>query len=307
MSIFDRGVPSDFSKPTELPSDEQQRDRWQEANRSWWQSNPMRYDWFGDHEVEEFSREFYEQVDKRFFDATRHFMPWKKIPFDPLVDFEALADQDVLEIGVGNGSHAQLFSSHAKSFNGIDLTDYAVESTTRRLECFGIDAKIQQMDAENLEFPDESFDLVWSWGVIHHSADTRQILSEIARVLRPGGRCITMVYHRSLWFYYLYRGLVPGIFQGKFFTGKSLAQIVEGNTDGAIARYYGADDWTALVSEFMDVDDLAIYGQQNELLPLPGSNFKESLCNAVPDPLARFFLTTCKQGSFLVSTQHKRD
>jgi ubiquinone/menaquinone biosynthesis C-methylase UbiE len=307
MTIFDRGVPSDFNKPTDLPADDEQRDRWQDANRSWWQSNPMRYDWLGENAVEEFSREFYEEVDRRFFGCTRAHMPWKEIPFDPLIDFTALAKQDVLEIGVGSGSHAQLLSSHAKSFNGIDLTDYAVESTRRRLACFGIEATIQQMDAENLKFDDNSFDFVWSWGVIHHSADTRKILSEIHRVLRPGGRCVTMVYHRSLWFYYIYRGLIPGLFAGKFFQGKSLTQVVEGGTDGAIARYYGISDWRDLVSEFMEVEDVTIYGQQNELLPLPGSNFKERVCDLIPDALGRAFLTTCKQGSFLVSSQRKRE
>ena len=195
MSIFDRGMPSDISAPTQLPTDEKQHDRWQEANRSWWQSNPMRYDWLGDNPAEEFSREFYEEVDRRFYQSVRAYMPWKKLPFDPVIDFESLTNQDVLEIGVGSGSHAQLLSSNAKSFTGIDLTDYAVESTNRRLNCFGIDATVKQMDAEHLEFPDESFDFVWSWGVIHHSADTRQILSEIQRVLKPGGRCVTMVYH----------------------------------------------------------------------------------------------------------------
>jgi SAM-dependent methyltransferase len=233
-------------------------------------------------------------------------MPWNEIPFDPLVDFAALADQDVLEIGVGNGSHAQLLSSRADSYTGIDLTDNAVNATTQRLNCFGIDANISRMDAERLEFPDNSFDLVWSWGVIHHSADTRRILSEIARVLRPGGRCITMVYHRSFWFYYIYRGLIPGLFKFKFFRGMSLTQVVESGTDGAIARFYTIPDWKKLVSEFMDVERVEIYGQQDELLPLPGGEFKERICDAIPTSIAKSFLTRFKQGSFLVSIQRKR-
>ncbi|MBT40017.1 MAG: hypothetical protein CL938_15895 [Deltaproteobacteria bacterium] len=307
MSIFEQGVPKDFKTPTDLPTDDTQHDRWQKANRSWWQSHPMRYDWLDDVGAEEFSREFYVEIDRRFFESVRAYMPWRRTPFDPLIDFEALAEQDVLEIGVGNGSHAQLLASHARSFTGIDLTDYAIESTSRRMECFGIDATVKQMDAEHLEFPDDSFDFVWSWGVIHHSADTSKIISEINRVLRPGGRCVTMVYHRSLWFYYIYRGLIPGIFTGKFFQGKSLSHVVQtSGTDGAIARYYGISDWRALVSQYMEVDDVIIYGQQNELLPIPGSNLKERICSLLPDWLGRFFLTTCKQGSFLVSSQHKK-
>ena len=53
------------------------------------------------------------------------------------------------------------------------------------------------MDAEHLEFPDETFDFVWSWGVIHHSANTEAIIREIHRVLKPGGEARVMVYHRN--------------------------------------------------------------------------------------------------------------
>ncbi|MBK7629848.1 MAG: class I SAM-dependent methyltransferase [Ignavibacteriales bacterium] len=56
-----------------------------------------------------------------------------------------------------------------------------------------------KMDAEALQFEDNSFDFVWSWGVIHHSSNTRKILEEIQRVLKPGGEAIIMVYHRSIW------------------------------------------------------------------------------------------------------------
>jgi len=91
-------------------------------------------------------------------------------------------------VGVGCGSHAQLLAPpRAGSYTGIDLTDYAVECTRRRFWAIGLDGRIQQMDAENMEFPDASFDFVWSWGVIHHSSDTRKALAEITRVLRPGG------------------------------------------------------------------------------------------------------------------------
>ncbi len=80
---------------------------------------------------------------------------------------------------MGNGSHAQLLASHCKSFTGIDLTEYSIESTKKRMAVFGIaNATIIQMNAEQLDFPDNSFDYVWSWGVIHHSANTQKILED---------------------------------------------------------------------------------------------------------------------------------
>jgi SAM-dependent methyltransferase len=113
----------------------------------------MRYDFTDQISMPEFSRGFYEEIDRRFFQDANDYMPWTNIPFDPLIDFEALRRQDVLEIGVGNGSHAALLASHAKSFTGIDLTDYAVKSTSERLKCFRLSGRILQMDAEQMSSP----------------------------------------------------------------------------------------------------------------------------------------------------------
>ena len=67
------------------------------------------------------------------------------------------------------------------------------------------------MDAEKMDFADASFDFIWTWGVIHHSSNTRQILSEMSRILRPGGRAVVMVYHRSFLYYYVFNGFFRGV------------------------------------------------------------------------------------------------
>jgi 2-polyprenyl-3-methyl-5-hydroxy-6-metoxy-1,4-benzoquinol methylase len=164
-------LPPGFSSPTALPDGDKQ-DEWQQQNRSWWESNPMRYDWGDKIPAAEFTREFYEEIDKRFFFDSSRYMPRRERPFDEIIPFAELAGKEVLEIGVGNGSHAQLISPHCKSYTGIDLTEYAVKSTLRRFEVFKLKGVIRQMDAEKLDFPDGSFDFIWTWGVIHHSANT---------------------------------------------------------------------------------------------------------------------------------------
>lgn len=225
--------PSGFAGPTVLPASDEQHETWQKANREFWQDQPMRYDWKQRIAAPEFSPQFHEEIDRRFFSNASEFMPWNTLPFDPLIDFDHLHDKDVLEIGVGNGSHAALLCAHAKSFTGIDLTEYAVTSTSTRLQHAGLAGKIMQMDAERMQFPDQSFDFVWSWGVIHHSSDTRQVLKEIVRVLRPGGRAVTMVYHRSAWSYYFLGTFAHGIARGGFFKQGSLHKVVQSATDGA--------------------------------------------------------------------------
>src|SRR5438093_10597937 len=195
--VTKKDVPTGFETPTALPQTPAQAGAWQAYNRAWWGSHPMRYDWKEGLGIEDFSPQFYEEIDRRFFADAEDYFPAVRLPFDRLLPLDRLPDLDVLEIGVGSGSHAGLIASHARSFTGIDLTDYAVRSTSERMRLAGLNARILGMDAERMTFAPGSFDFIWSWGVIHHSADTRQVLSEMRRVLRPGGQAVVMVYYRN--------------------------------------------------------------------------------------------------------------
>lgn len=298
-------LPDGFSTPTELP-DSQKQQEWQRQNRAWWENNPMRYDWGDRIPAAEFSREFYEEIDRRFFFDAARYMPPKERPFDELIPFASLATSDVLEIGVGNGSHAQLIAPHCRSYTGIDLTEYAIKSTSKRFEAFGLKGTIRQMDAEKLDFPDASFDFIWTWGVIHHSANTGQILAEMNRVLRPGGTAVVMVYYRSFLYHYITTGLFRGILQGGFFKGRTIHELEQLHTDGAIARFYTRQEWAELArSKGFEIDEVKIKGQKSEVFLLPASRFKDTLMNLTPDALCRFITNTCAQGSFLITTLRK--
>jgi len=293
-------LPQGFSRPTALPASLDEQQGWQNANREWWESHPMRYDWKGGIPFKEFSREFYAEIDRRFFSAVELYAPCKKIPFDWLIDFDSLRTKDVLEIGVGNGSHAQLIAEHAKSFTGIDLTEYAVKSTAERMRVFGLAGTVLRMDAEQMQFPDNSFDSIWTWGVIHHSANTRKILEEMRRVLRPGGEALVMVYHRTVWEYYV-QGAMLALLSGQIFKPAALHASIQRRTDGAIARYYRRSEWEQLVSDLFVVKDVRVYGKKTELVPLPAGKLKDSLVCMVPNSFSRFLTNKCRWGSFLVT------
>jgi 2-polyprenyl-3-methyl-5-hydroxy-6-metoxy-1,4-benzoquinol methylase len=300
MNRFKSAVPQGFTNPTSLPVDNSEQELWQLDNRNWWQRHPMRYDWNTPIPHEEFSKEFYVEIDKRFYDAVSLFAPWKTVPFDFLLDFDSLQAKDVLEIGCGNGSHGQLLASHAKSYTGIDLTDYAVKSTSTRMSLWGLNGSVLKMDAETMQFPDRSFDLIWSWGVIHHSANTKEILKEMNRVLRPGGRAIVMVYYRSLWSYYA-AGSLLAVLRGKFPTRNEIHKSKQLATDGAIARYYTPRDWRMLTSGLFEVGSIRIYGQKEALIFLPGGKLKNLILRLTPNSFSRFLSGPCRMGSFLVS------
>jgi len=105
-------------------------------------------------------------------------------------------DRDVLEIGVGLGADHQLFAEAGSRLTGIDHTERAIEHVRRRFEAFGLQSDLRVANVESLPFPDQSFDLVYSWGVFHHTPDTPRAVGEAWRVLRPGGRARVMIYHR---------------------------------------------------------------------------------------------------------------
>lgn len=295
-----------FTDHSNLPKGDEQAKSWQSANKSWWEKNPMRYDFSEEINIKEFSKEFYNEIDSRFFRQVWEFMPWEKIPFDNLINFEAIAKQNVLEIGVGNGSHAKILSKHAKNYTGIDLTNYAVKSTKKRLKLFGLNGLVKKMDAEKLEFEDNSFDFVWSWGVIHHTSNTQNVLNEINRVLRPNGKIITMVYHLSPWHYYIRTIIGFGILKGDLFRGKSPDKILQDRTDGALARFYSVKEWSSIISKQFNIIKNSIYGTKHQLIPISDSKLKRFLVSLIPNKLGRFIANRPLIGWFLVSVFEKK-
>lgn len=129
--------------------------------------------------------------------------------------FIAARGSRVLEIGVGLGADHQRFAEAGAELWGIDLTERAVEHTRRRLASLGLESHLAVGDAEALDFPAESFDRVYSWGVLHHSPDTPKAVSEVYRVLKHGGAASIMIYHKwsmvglMLWLRYAFLGLRP--------------------------------------------------------------------------------------------------
>ena len=123
-------------------------------------------------------------------------MRYELEPYIPgFAGFAESAGKRVLEIGVGLGADHQRFAAAGAILSGIDLTERAVAHTKQRLTSLGLSSNIAVGDAENLPFPDDSFDVVYSWGVLHHSPDTPRAIDEVYRVLAPGGVARIMIYH----------------------------------------------------------------------------------------------------------------
>ncbi len=293
-----------FDQPIQHPRDEEEHHRWQIANRVWWESAPMRYDWRDRLHETAGSTAYFAEIDRRFLAAARQFMPWRSLPFDEVISFAELGDKDVLEIGVGHGTHAQLLAPRCRSFVGIDLTTTATAMTAKRLAAFGISGSVLQMDAERMAFRDGSFDYIWSWGVVHQSADTRRVLAEMYRVLRPGGCCTVMIYYRSWWNYYV-SGFLRWVFLGRCRTWRSVHHASQSGTDGAIARYYKPAEWREAIKDLFELKSIRIYGMKSDIVPLPHGRLKQFVMSMLPDSLSRFLTQHLRMGSFLVASMCK--
>jgi ubiquinone/menaquinone biosynthesis C-methylase UbiE len=160
--------------------------------------------------------------------------------------------KDILEIGVGMGAdHLEWARSSPSSLTGIDLTPHAIEHTSRRLQQAGAKSMLKVADAEELPFDDNSFDLVYSWGVIHHTPDTAKVVNEIYRVLRPTGEVRLMIYHKYsivgylLWLRYAALAGRPW---------RSLAEVYASHLESPGTQAFSVEEARAMFRQFKRVD-----------------------------------------------------
>ncbi len=120
-----------------------------------------------------------------------------------IVSFDRWAGRDVLEVGCGIATDGARFARAGARYTGVDRSATAISLARQRFEIDRLEGRFVEAALHSLPFEDESFDLVYSHGVIHHSPATERAVDEFHRVLRPGGTAIVMVYHRRSLNYYL--------------------------------------------------------------------------------------------------------
>jgi SAM-dependent methyltransferase len=190
-------------------------------------------------------------TEREYYDSARR----ERYKLEPYIfefaGFQEGRNKDVLEIGVGMGAdHAEWARSGPRSLTGVDLTPRAISHTRKRFQSMGLASDLRVADAERLPFTKNSFDLVYSWGVLHHSPNTDAAINEVFRVLRPGGRARIMIYHRySLTGYMLW--LRFGLFSGR--PSASLDEIYHDHLESPGTKAYSIEAAEDLFSQFSKV------------------------------------------------------
>ena len=134
---------------------------------------------------------FFRQLDEYRYDKL-NYLP-------RLVDFSSYRGKSLLEVGCGAGIDLVRFARARAIVTGIDLSKTAIDLALKNIEQNGLSADLQVMNGESMQFPDNSFDLVYAHGVLQYTANAEKMVAEIHRVLKPGGEAIVMVYNRNSW------------------------------------------------------------------------------------------------------------
>jgi len=182
--------------------------------------------------------------------------------------FSSSRGQRVLEIGVGMGADYEQWLRAGAIATGVDLSQESLAHTRQRCEIAGFKPDLHLADAEKLPFQNETFDVVYSYGVMHHSPDPAQCINEALRVLKPGGTARIMLYHDPsvtglmLWLRY-------GIWKGQ-----SVRRCVYEHLESPGTKAFSMNEVLSMMSSFENVAVEQVFSPGDLLLNKPSTKFQ---------------------------------
>ncbi|MDP6127304.1 MAG: class I SAM-dependent methyltransferase [Dehalococcoidales bacterium] len=175
--------------------------------------------------------------------------------------FDSFNGKLVLELGCGAGIDSAEFARNGASVVSSDFTQIATQSTKSLLEEAQLPAQVVRTDATSLPFKNDTFDCVYSFGVLHHIPDVERSLAEIARTLKPGGQVMVMLYnHDSLLYGYsivYLRGIKDGLLEHSTME-EILDQYSERKEDNPHTLVYTKEEAKALFSQYFEVNSVEV-------------------------------------------------
>ena len=218
--------------------------------REQWGQDPCGAEYVREHELG--TREFFERVERHRYEQYAPWMP-------RVMEFDRFRGARLLEIGCGMGTDLLQFARGGARCVGIDLTPRSVDITRHRFALYGAPGNFMIADGEQLPFASDTFDVVYSNGVLHHTPDTAGAIREVHRVLRPGGTAKVMLYHRHSLNYWFEIILRRGVLGGEFLRGRSseeiMGRVIEFSDHDArpLVKVYSRKEARALFRQFSEV------------------------------------------------------
>src|SRR5688572_1120086 len=172
---------------------------------------------------------FFADLDQYHFEKLHHLLR--------LVDFDGYRGKRVLEVGCGAGTDLVRFARGGAVVTGVDLSKSAIELAKKNFEQQGLAADLREADGEHLPFADATFDLVYAHGVVQYTPDSRRLVEECRRVLKPGGHAVFQVYNRISWLNAL----------------SKLMKVPLEHEDAPVLKKYSAAEFRSLLAAFREV------------------------------------------------------
>lgn len=222
-----------------------------EASRNWIQT-PCGSNYS---DKSELTREYFDQIEEHRYETH----PWLLKSIQSL----DVRGKTVLEIGCGLGTDHLALARNGGIMHALDLGQRNLKITSHRLNIYGYSTKPVQGDGEHLPFEDESMDFVYSFGVLHHFPDTKRAVSEIFRVLKPGGKCFVGVYNKNSinfwWTLFFCQYLLQG--RWKTHTLKQHLSLLEYPNDNTnlVVRLYNKKEFLDLFKPFNHLNSYIRY------------------------------------------------
>lgn len=228
--------------------------------RSYWEDHQPGAWWCDEPEG---TREFFEKIEKNRY-RDNFFLK-------DFAEFDGHSNEKVLEIGCGICTDLIQFAKGGSITIGVDLTKKAVNLGKKRFKLYGYESNFINASAEKLPFKDNSFDYIYSYGVLHHTPDTQKAIDEIFRILKYGKKTTVMLYSKG-YFYYIYLLLYKGILKGELFS-TSKQELINKYTEtgnSPLTKVYSKKEAKALFTKFDDVKIFRryFYSRINVLLPM---------------------------------------
>jgi ubiquinone/menaquinone biosynthesis C-methylase UbiE len=176
--------------------------------------------------------------------------------------FKDFVGKRVLDLGCGAGIDSAEFARNGASVVSSDFARTAVQSTRDLIKEAGFPADVVQADATSLPFQSETFDCVYSFGVLHHIPYVEKALAEIKRVLKPGGQVMVMLYNRDSLLYGYSIVYLRGIAQGsldKLTMDEVLARYSERKEDNPYTKVYTKAEAKDLFSRYFHSCSVEVY------------------------------------------------
>ena len=160
-----------------------------EGGRKFWSDQAPGLKWLPGSNRVPVSRDRYEAIRSTRYRLEPHL--------DEFAEFGRHAGQTVVEVGCGIGTDGTRFAEGSAHYLGVDSSETAVRTARATFDLLGFDGAVVSADATTLPISTGTVDFAYSNGVLHHIDDTQAAVDEIYRILRPGGRCVVMLYHQS--------------------------------------------------------------------------------------------------------------